>query len=248
MSNRGFSPLSSPTAAIAIICKVPIPGGSKTRLIPHLGAERAAELSRAFLIDLAATIERVGRRIGARGYAVCSPADAALALACFLPSSFGYAVHTDPVLGAVLDAAIVDLLGRGHDCAILVNGDSPTLPEAVLEDTVAALRRPGERVVFGPALDGGYTLVGLKRRVPEVFADIAWSTPVVMEQSRARAADIGLPVEEVAPWYDVDDAESLGWLRDELAGRAPADLPGTGAPCPATRVALESADPNGPRG
>ena len=56
-----------PTAAIAIICKVPIPGRSKTRLIPHLGAERAVALSRAFLTDLAATVERVGDRIGARG-------------------------------------------------------------------------------------------------------------------------------------------------------------------------------------
>lgn len=241
------------TAAIAIICKVPVPGRAKTRLIPRLGAERAAELSRAFLTDLAATVERVGARVGARGYAVCSPAEAAEALSTFLPASFGYAVHTDPVLGRVLDAATADLLGRGHDCAVLVNGDSPTLPEAALEAAVAALRRPGERAVFGPALDGGYTLVGLKRREPRLFADIAWSTPAVMEQSRARAAAAGLAVEEVAPWYDVDDAESLGWLAGELAGLLPAGLaaglpaeltagPGPrGAPAPATRAVLRAA-------
>ena len=239
--------MPTPTAAIAIICKVPIAGRSKTRLIPHLGPERAAALSRAFLTDLGATVARVGERIGARGYAVCSPADAAIELARFLPPSFGYAVHTDPVLGNVLDAATADLLGRGHDCAILVNGDSPTLPDSALEHAVAALRRPGERVVFGPARDGGYTLVGLKRRTPDIFADIAWSTPAVMMQSRARAAAIGLPVEEVATWYDVDDAESLGWLADELAGRATAGLAGTGAPAPATRAVLESADRDGPQ-
>ena len=229
-------------AAIAIICKVPQPGRSKTRLIPRLGAERAADLSRAFLTDLSATIERVGGAIGARGYAVCSPADAAVALAEFLPASFGYAVHTDPVLGAVLDAAMADLLGRGHDCAVLVNGDSPTLPEAVLAEAVAALRRPGDRVVFGPALDGGYTLVGLKRREPRVFADIAWSTPTVLDQSRARAAAIALPVVETAPWYDVDDAESFGWLLEDLAGTPPAGLAGPGAPAPATRAVLAGAD------
>lgn len=230
------------TAAIAIICKVPIPGRSKTRLIPRLGAERAADLSRAFLTDLAATIERVGARVGARGYAVCSPADAAAELARFLPASFGSAVHTDANLGAVLDAATADLLGRGHDGAILVNGDSPTLPDAVLEAAVLALRRPGERAVFGPALDGGYTLVGLKRRAPSLFADIAWSTPAVMAQSRERAAAAGLAVEELAPWYDVDDAESLAWLCGELAGRPPAGLAALGAPAPATRAVLAGLD------
>ena len=65
---------------------MPTPGRSKTRLIPHLGAERAADLSRAFLTDLAATIERVGDRVGARGYAVCSPAGAAVELARILPA------------------------------------------------------------------------------------------------------------------------------------------------------------------
>lgn len=233
--------MPDPTAAIAIICKVPTPGRSKTRLIPRLGAERAADLSRAFLTDIAGTIERVGAAVGARGYAVCSPVDAAVALARFLPASFGYAVHTDPVLGNVLDAATADLLGRGHGCAVLVNGDSPTLPDALLADAVAALRRPGERVVFGPALDGGYTLVGLKRREPRVFADIAWSTDTVLEQSRARAAAAGLAVEEVAPWYDIDDADSFGWLLGELEGRAPPGLALRGAPAPHTRAALASA-------
>ncbi len=248
-SDPGRDP-GRPTAAIGIVCKLPVPGRSKTRLIPHLGAsggadggaeraaERAAELSRAFLTDLAATIERVGARVGARGYAVCSPAGAAAELARILPASFGSAVHTDADLGAVLDAATADLIGRGHDCAVLVNGDSPTLPDAVLEAAVAALRRPGERAVFGPALDGGYTLVGLKRRTPEVFARIDWSTARVMAQSRERAAGIGLAVEEVAPWYDVDDAQSLGWLRDELAGRPPGGLAAVGAPAPATRAVL----------
>ena len=233
--------MSTPTAAIAIVCKVPKAGTSKTRLIPRLGAERAAVLSRAFLDDVAATIERVGAAVGARGYAVCSPADDAIELATFLPPSFGYAVHTHPVLGAVLDAATADLLGHGHDCAVLVNGDSPTLPDSILVDAVATLRRPGERVVFGPALDGGYTLVGLKRREPAIFADIPWSTSAVMRHSRDRAAAIGLPAVEVAPWYDVDDAESFAWLVAEFAGRPPAGLTRPGAPAPATRAVLAAA-------
>lgn len=227
-----------PSAALAIICKVPRPGASKTRLIPALGAERAAALSRAFLIDLSATIEQVAASVGGKGYAVCSPASAAIELASFLPPAFGYVVKTDPVLGHVLDAATAELLGRGHDCVVLVNGDSPTLPAALLLEAVGALRRPGERIVFGPALDGGYTFVGLKRHDPRVFEEIPWSTSMVLACSLERARQLNLPAVQTAPWYDIDDAESLAWLFSELRGSCPAGLETLGGDAPQTRAIL----------
>ena len=233
--------MTGPNAAIAIVCKVPKAGFSKTRLIPTLGPDAAAALSRAFLIDLAGTIEEVARDVGASGYAVCSPADAAEELATFLPATFGYAVHTNPVLGAVLDAATGDLLGRGHDCVLLVNGDSPTLPASILRDSVRALRHGEECAVFSPAVDGGYVLVGLRRRCPALFADIPWSTPAVMARSLDQARSIGLPATMVDSWYDVDDAESLSWLMDELRGEPPAGLGHRGAAAMATRAVLEAA-------
>ena len=230
-----------PNAAIAIICKVPKAGFSKTRLIPTLGPDAAAALSRAFLIDLAGTIEEVARDVGASGYAVCSPANAAADLATFLPATFGYAVHTDPVLGAVLDAATEDLLARGHDCVLLVNGDSPTLPASILRDSVLALRQREDCCVFSPAVDGGYVLVGLRRRCPALFDDIPWSTPAVMARSLDQARSIGLPAAMVDPWYDIDDAQSLSWLMDELRGERPAGLENQGAAAIATRAVLDAA-------
>ena len=232
--------MTRPNAAIAIICKVPKAGFSKTRLIPTLGPDTAAALSRAFLIDLAHTIEHVAQDVGASGYAVCSPADAAADLATFLPPTFGYAVHTSPILGAVLDAATEDLLARGHDCVLLVNGDSPTLPASILRDSILALRGRDECAVFSPAVDGGYVLVGLRRRCPALFTDIPWSTPAVMARSLERARSIGLPVRTVDPWYDVDDAESLSWLMDELRGEPPASLDARGAAAAATRAVLDA--------
>jgi hypothetical protein len=208
-------------AAIGIICKAPRPGLSKTRLIPTLGPDKAAELSRAFLVDVATTIDGLDPDLGVKGYAVCSPAEAARELAMFLPASFAYAVHTDPNLGRVLDAATNDLFGRGHDCVLLVNGDSPTLPPAVLRHCILALRGHGDRVVFGPAVDGGYYLIGLKRREPRLFADIPWSTADVLDGSLARAAEIGLPVLTLPVWYDIDDRQSFGWLLSELDGVRP---------------------------
>jgi rSAM/selenodomain-associated transferase 1 len=230
------------TTAIGVICKAPRAGASKTRLIPALGAEGAAALSRAFLIDLASTILTVDATRGAHGYAVCSPASAADELAAFLPASFGYVVETDPVLGAVLDRATAALLSRGHNGVILVNGDSPTLPAELLCRGIDQLRRPGERVVFGPALDGGYTFIGLKARAPCLFTNITWSTDQVLSASLARAAEAQLAAELTDPWYDIDDEPSLAWLRTELGGDRIPGLTMRGAEARATRAILAAHD------
>ena len=227
------------TAAIGIICKAPKPGQTKTRLIPRLGPERAAALAQAFLIDLATTIDGAAAVADCQGYAVCSPDSAAAELATVLPASFDYVVLTDPDLGRVLDGATDELLSRGHESAILVNGDSPTLPAALLIETITTLRQPGERVVFVPALDGGYSIVGLNRRVPEIFADIPWSTSDVMRRSLEQAERHAVPTKVLSPWYDIDDEESLDWLIAELRGAPPAGLVLKGAEAPTTRRVLE---------
>ena len=227
------------TAAIGIICKAPKPGRSKTRLIPRLGPERAAALAQAFLIDLATTIDGAAAVANCKGYAVCSPDSAATELAVVLPASFDYVVLTDPDLGRVLDGATDELLSRGHESAILVNGDSPTLPAALLIETITALRQPGARVVFVPALDGGYSIVGLNRRVPEIFANIPWSTSDVMRRSLEQAERHAVPTKVLSPWYDIDDEESLDWLIAELRGAPPAGLVLKGAEAPTTRRVLE---------
>ena len=103
------------TAAIGIICKAPKAGESKTRLIPRLGPERAAALARAFLIDLARTIDEAAMTGRWTGYAVCSPDSAAAELAAYLPPSFGYLVKTDRDLGRVLDGATREFIARGHE-------------------------------------------------------------------------------------------------------------------------------------
>ncbi len=227
------------TAAIGIICKAPKAGQSKTRLIPRLGPERAAALARAFLIDLSRSIEEAAAAVGCAGYAVCSPESAAAELATFLPPAFAYIVKTDCDLGRVLDGATQELLARGHESAILVNGDSPTLPAALLIETITTLRQPGERVVFVPALDGGYSIVGLNRRVPEIFASIPWSTSDVMRRSLEQAERHAVPTKVLSPWYDIDDEESLDWLIAELRGAPPAGLVLKGAEAPTTRRVLE---------
>jgi rSAM/selenodomain-associated transferase 1 len=223
-------------ASIGIICKTPRAGASKTRLIPVLGPQLAADLSQAFLRDLAACATEVGARVGGRGYAVYAPAGSDEALRDMLPAGFGLHCMVGETFGHVLSDAARDLLDLGHDCVLLVNGDSPTLPADYLVEAVEALQRPGDRAVFGPALDGGYYVIGLKAHDPRLFADIAWSTDKVLSQSIERAGEAGLDVHLLPTWYDIDTAPELSWLMHEFEGRPPPGLSRVGDTAPATRA------------
>lgn len=211
----------SMTAAVAIICKAPIVGRSKTRMIPIMGAEAAARLAGAFLSDVSEVILRACERYALEGVAVYAPKGAEPALRAYLPPDFRLMCRQDENLGQVLYSASQQLFAEGHTQVILVNADSPTLPPSRLTDALALLEADGDRLVLGPAIDGGYYLIGLKRPVREVFIDIPWSTSETLARTRDRARDIGLPIVELAPWYDVDDAETLALLSRELSGMAP---------------------------
>ncbi len=130
--------------------------------------------------------------------------------------------------GRCLLHAVLAMLARGHGSAVVLNSDSPTLPTALLVQTAQALADDGERVVLGPADDGGYYLLGMKAAHTHLFADIAWSTDTVAATTRRRAAELGLDVVELPPWYDVDDHQALNRLATETAGY----------PAPFTSIAL----------
>lgn len=208
------------TAAIGIMCKAPQPGRTKTRLGAEIGAAGAAKLSACFLRDVAAAIESVPSRLGRKGYAVYAPAGTESDLRQLIPPSFGLLLQADAEFGNVLHGAMHDLLAAAYDCVVLVNGDSPTLPPSLLVETINTLRQAGDRMVLGPASDGGYYLVGLKHLRRRLFEEIDWGTGVVAAQTLERAKEIGLDSVVLPEWYDVDDAETLRWLQDELAGRS----------------------------
>ncbi|WP_165435104.1 TIGR04282 family arsenosugar biosynthesis glycosyltransferase [Bradyrhizobium sp. Leo121] len=207
-------------AAIGIICKAPQPGRSKTRLATAIGEVAASELSACFVRDVAATIEAVPEALGRRGYGVYAPAGAEDIVQRLLPAGFGLLLQAGDDLGHVLLGATRTLLLAGHDCVLLVNGDSPTLPPRLLIQAVETLRQPGDRMVLGPASDGGYYLIGLKHPHKHLFTQIAWGTETVARSTCDRAAEIGLAATLLPEWYDVDDIETLRWLQDELAGHS----------------------------
>jgi rSAM/selenodomain-associated transferase 1 len=225
------------TVAVAIFCKTPMAGKSKTRLSPPLRPDECAGLSACFIRDLSLTIQSLADDGDVAGYAVYTPLGTETALRRLLPLRFMLTLQGEGDLGERLLKGAADLLTDGHEGAILVNSDSPTLPKAILRQAVDAVRR-GDNVTLSPALDGGYTLVGLSRPHARLFSDIPWSTSEVYRLTLERAREIGLPVMNVPGWYDVDDAASFQMLEDELSGRAPAFAAFEGADAPATRQFL----------
>ena len=225
-------------AAIGIVCKAPQAGLSKTRLAKAVGAAAASELSACFLRDVAEAIAAVPEALGRRGYGVYAPAGAESIMRQLLPANFGLLLQAGDDLGHVLIGATRALLDAGHDCMLLVNGDSPTLPPRFLTQAIEALRAPGDRMVLGPASDGGYYLIGLKQPHQELFKRIAWGTETVARSTCERAAEISLATMLLPEWYDVDDIETLRWLQEELAGHSTRFRAGGAAP--ASRAFLKA--------
>jgi rSAM/selenodomain-associated transferase 1 len=222
--------------AIGLMAKAPIAGEVKTRLVPPLTPREAATLNMCFLRDMAANIDGVTASGAATSFVVYTPAGSQSAFAEGVSNGFKFLAQRGESLGERLCNATDDLLNRGFTSVCLLNSDSPTLPRSIVSRAIELLAHDGERAVFGPAEDGGYYLIGLKRPHPNLFDRIPWSTPDVLALTMERASEISLPVELLPPWYDVDDAETLHRLCEELFS-APSQ---NGAyPAPHTRVFLE---------
>ncbi len=198
------------------MAKAPLAGEVKTRLVPPLTPAEAAALNVCFLRDMAGNVAEVTAAGRADGLVVYTPLGAEAAFDGILPERFKLLAQRGESLGDRLCNATDDLLKDGHGSVCLINSDSPTLPRSVLDRAIESLARGGDRVVLGAADDGGYYLIGLKLAHRNLFDRIAWSTADVLAHTVERAAEIGLEVEMLPRWYDVDDAETLSRLCEEL--------------------------------
>jgi rSAM/selenodomain-associated transferase 1 len=211
----------SPHCAIAVMAKASVPGQAKTRLVPPLTPEEAASLNTSFLRDIADSLIRASTLANIAPFVAFAPAGSAAFFREILPARVGLLETAAPGLGECLVQAATALLDAGHDCVCLLNSDSPTLPAAYVVAAATALAAPGERIVLGPATDGGYYLIGLKRPHRRLFEDIDWSTERVVAQTLERALELGLAVHLLPAWYDVDDAATLRLLVGELIENRP---------------------------
>lgn len=202
--------------ALAVMAKTPRAGKVKTRLQPPLSAEEAAALNVCFLRDTAENIAAVARDGGAAGLVCYTPVGDESAFDGLLPREFALIAQRGDGFGERLLAAAEDILSCGFGAVCLIDSDSPTLPESALRQAVKELARPGDRVVIGGSVDGGYYLIGLKQADARVFERITWSTASVYRETVERVSEAGLELVELPKWYDVDDAATLTVLEREL--------------------------------
>ena len=134
-------------------------------------------------------------------------------------------VHHPERLGDRLHYVLSAALCRGLRQVVAINSDSPTLPAELLCTAFQRLDDPQVDAVFGPCTDGGYYLIGVKKPPGRLVTEVQMSTPTVLSDTLAIAAEEGMRVDLLPEWYDVDSAADLKRLSAELAAhpdRAPA--------------------------
>jgi len=114
-------------------------------------------------------------------------------------------------LGARMKNAFALAFERGYSSAVIIGTDCPQLNEHIIQDAFSKLN--GVDVVVGPALDGGYYLLGLKENHPFLFENINWSTDKVLPETINRCSQAGLKFLLLQPLHDVDEQKDLHVLK-----------------------------------
>ena len=194
------------------VAKRPAPGQTKTRLTPPLAPAQAAALYEHFLLD---TLELMRRTPDVDRLIAYLPETEQDYFSNLAPD-LGLILQEGDDLGARLDNAIQSRLREGYERVVVMDSDSPTLPAAYLVEAFAALQQDAD-VALGPCDDGGYYLIGLKAPAPRLLREVEMSTPNVVNETLALAAEENLRVHQLPVWYDIDDATTLTRLAHELA-------------------------------
>ena len=196
--------------ALAVMAKAPIAWKVKTRLVPPLTQEQAADLYRALLLD---QLEHLSGLTVAELYLVYAPEDSVPLMRQLAPPNFHCFAQRGDDLGERMDAAFIDLWRRGHRNVVLVGSDLPALPLSYLETAFELLATSTHQVVLGPSRDGGYYLVGMNRPTPEMFQNMTWSHDQVLAQTTDKLGKLGIQPALVPAWFDIDSFEDLKHLK-----------------------------------
>jgi rSAM/selenodomain-associated transferase 1 len=192
---------------VAVLTRAPARGG-KSRLFAALGRPPDPTLLSALLLD---TLDGV-RVDGTIRVVFVEPADACDEVRPLLPSDVRVQPQRGESLGDRLRLTMDDLFADGASIVVLVGSDLPDIAPSSIADAIVSLRNDPASVVLGPARDGGYYLIAATT-TPDIFSGIEWSSPRVLEQTRAAAAQRGLRVHLVEPLGDVDTPEDLRDVR-----------------------------------
>lgn len=191
---------------LIIFIKYPEPGKSKTRLIPAVGATKAAAIQHDMSLRTLATAREFGRNTRS-DLEVRFAGGTAGAMAALYGADLRYREQSGGELGQRLQLAMADGFCAGAPTVVVIGTDCPALTVAHLVAAQDALAQAD--VVLGPALDGGYYLIGLRQPRSDLFEGIAWSTAQVLQQTIDAAGRGGLSVHLLEKLADIDRPEDL---------------------------------------
>lgn len=194
---------------LILFTRYPEPGRTKTRLIPALGPEGAAELQRQMTEHTLAQARAIAPGVDLEiRFSGGSPAQ----MQAWLGDDVTCVPQGEGDLGDRLLRAVQDSFDQGIERVVVIGSDCPELDTARLEQAFAALEH--QDIVLGPATDGGYYLIGLRRLEPSLFQGIAWGTDTVRHQTLQIAESLGLAIALLDQLSDVDYPEDLAvWER-----------------------------------
>jgi rSAM/selenodomain-associated transferase 1 len=206
----------TPHAALVIFAKAPIPGEVKTRLCPPLTPDEAATLHGSFVLDMLERTKLAVTKLQLpfHRYLACAPSSE---LVFFKIMEERQGVHLldqgGEDLGQRMHLTFAALFAKGYTHVIIVGTDVPTLPLSIYQEALTLLEKSD--VVLGPALDGGYYLIGLKQPAEQLFTGVPWSTDQVLAVTQQNAKKLGLSVGLTTAWRDVDTLADLQSLITE---------------------------------
>lgn len=191
---------------IIVFSRLPQPGVTKTRLIPALGPQGAAQLQQWLTQRTLATVDQVKQRSHCE-IQVCFTGGTNQQMSEVFGHGYDYVAQGEGELGDRLHHSFANAFSQGLQHVLCIGSDCPTLtPEHI---HMAYDHLGSNDLVLGPAVDGGYYLIGMNRLIPELFEQIDWGTDKVLAQTLEHARSLGLRVHLLELLPDVDQPDDL---------------------------------------
>ncbi len=193
-------------ARLILFTRYPEPGRTKTRLIPALGAQGAAALQRRMSEAIVSHMVQFASQSPVRPEIRYADGNQQ-AMADWFANDIPCLTQGEGDLGDRLHRAFAQAFSQGAGPVVVIGADCPGLTPALFAQAFAALG--SHDLVLGPAMDGGYYLIGLKHPAPALFSEIPWGSGEVLTTTLKQAQTLALATHLLEPLADVDRPEDL---------------------------------------
>ncbi|MEQ9624941.1 TIGR04282 family arsenosugar biosynthesis glycosyltransferase [Coleofasciculus chthonoplastes] len=193
--------------SLIIFTRYPEPGKTKTRMIPALGEKGAAKLQRQMTENTLAKAKKL-QAFHPVSVEIHFAGGNQQLMQAWLGADVIYYQQSEGDLGKRMASAFEKSFAAGMTGVVIIGTDCPDLNPQIMAEAFKFLET--QDLVLGPAQDGGYYLIGLRRLIPELFVGIHWGTSQVRQQTVEIADNLGLAIASLPILHDIDRPEDLG--------------------------------------